>query len=135
VNYWAVERQLTHQLIKKKNLGYDFQKIIKNINLHHFVGFKGGKKETKDLLTEPRVAPGCTNRASSLTTFAHQAAAALAWWQAAAYVLFVCFKCLFVCLLAESSSARGTCNLAHGVGAENQYWCQEAQKRSCGEEE
>jgi hypothetical protein len=54
------------------------RKIIKNMYIHYFVGSKGGEKETKDLLPEPRVAPGCTNRASSLTTFAHQAAAALA---------------------------------------------------------
>jgi len=63
---------------RKHYLGYDFKKKKKKFKLHYFVGSKEGKKETKDLLTEPRVAPGCTNRASSFTTFAHQAAAALA---------------------------------------------------------
>ncbi len=124
------------QILKNNNNNNNNNNSNNKIYIHYFVGSKGGKKETKDLLTEPRVAPGCTNRASSLTTFAHQAAAALAWWQAAAYLcLFALKVCLFACLLADSSSARGTCNLALGVGAENQYWCQEAQKRSCGEEE
>jgi len=80
---------------RKHYLGYDFKFFLKN--LHYLVGSKGGKKETKDLLTEPRVAPGCTNRASSLTTFAHQAAADLAWWQAAYVCLFALKVCLFAC--------------------------------------